>query len=1091
MKRMKKFFWLVLCGMVAMNALAQRAIISRASVEKRATIAREMPLGPGKEEAVQFANQFSIPVREIDINGRIKEIHRIENNTPLYYGTQNLNAARTVSTNRIWDGSIDGMKLRGKNILVGLWDGGMIRTTHAEFGSRAYSMDSGFEIVGHATHVAGTIGATGLEPGAVGMANQCYIEGYDWDNDNGEMRQAAKDGLLLSNHSYGFIHGFDYNSTERRWEWFGDTDISEVEDYKFGFYGSDARAWDDIAYDNPHYLIVKSVGNDRLEGPVSGGEHYVFDNGWKVSNMVRNKDGGPDGFDCIGTEGTAKNILTVGAVEDIVDGYRVPEDVVMTYFSAFGPTDDGRIKPDLVGNGTNLYSSYYQNDNDYNSLSGTSMATPNVAGSLALLQELHFRRFKRYMKSSTLKGLVLHTADDAGNAGPDYTFGWGLLNTFTAAKFISNDALILVEDSITDHRDRRYKLYAPGDSLLKVTICWTDPQGPLLAPSLDPGDLALVNDLDIRLVKGSDSSIYEPYILDPVHPGDPAITGDNFRDNIEQIFLPGPEAGFYDLVVSHKNDLSDSIQHFSLIFQGAGQVYVAGDSTYLDASNGFLQVTDAPEYPPDSRFVWLIEPLNQEKVSFNFTAFETDINDVVTLYDGRDSTSPVIGTLSGVLTYPDTLFTSTGGALFITFKSGNQGSYKGFSARYCTEPPREEIEIFGEMNPCYQSLESYFFTDRPETDYLWTLSDNAIDSSILQGNRVFIHIPEDQFNLTVTPGNRCGEGDPSSRNIIPEIAPPVISQGMEGDTVPCTNTPTLFSVAHDPGAFYRWALPAGWLGRGDSSSIWVTPVGEPGTVSVFPANSCGESEAIELMVYPLPLPVKPVIECERFTPCEESVQDFYIQAEEEADYRWNVENGWEIIGPDSLDRVTVSIGSGTSGRMFITSSNQCGEVQNSRNFLLSPSPALPDLVLEPSSYEGLKEIRIRNYSLFAEVNWFRNDSIIPGFNGQTLIVHRNGTYSVDVTTEEGCLGTTHEADRVKVSEESLRFSIFTGSDGVIQIENDTGNPAVIQAFDLTGRTVFSGGLQPGTNIYRTTRRGLLILRVEGGSQVKTEMVFLY
>ena len=55
---------------------------------------------------------------------------------------------------------------------------------------------------------------------------------------------------------------------------------------------------------------MKSAGNDRLEGPGSEEEHYVWDNGWEVSTVERNKDGGPDGFDCIGTQGTSKNILT-------------------------------------------------------------------------------------------------------------------------------------------------------------------------------------------------------------------------------------------------------------------------------------------------------------------------------------------------------------------------------------------------------------------------------------------------------------------------------------------------------------------------------------------------------------------------------------------------------------------------------------------------------------------------------------------------------------------------------------------------------------------------------------------------------------
>ena len=216
------------------------------------------------------------------------------------------------------------------------------------------------------------------------------------------------------------------------------------------------------------------------------------------------------------------------------------------------------------------------------------MAAPNAAGSLALLQELHFKKYDRFMKSATLKGLVLHSADDAGNAGPDYKFGWGLLNTLSAARLISNDNNILFEDSIVDQTIRNFRFYAPGDSSIKITLCWTDPMGPSVIASLDPKDTILVNDLDIRLIKLNDSTIYKPFILIPETPDLPAQKGDNFRDNIEQIYLPVSENGYYDLVISHKEFITDTVQHFSLIFEGVSQVFVAEDSTYMDKNNGFF-----------------------------------------------------------------------------------------------------------------------------------------------------------------------------------------------------------------------------------------------------------------------------------------------------------------------------------------------------------------------------------------------------------------------------------------------------------------------------------------------------------------------
>src|SRR5262249_32640354 len=140
-----------------------------------------------------------------------------------------------------------------------------------------------------------------------------------------------------------------------------------------------------------------------------------------------------DTFDCLASYTCAKNILTVGAVtkinnnDNLNNGWTQVSDVQLASFSGCGPTDDGRIKPDVVGCGVFIFSSISDSAKAYGYLSGTSMATPNVSGSLLLVQQ-HFNNLKgRFMRSSTLKGLAIHTADEAGNAGPDYSFGWGLI----------------------------------------------------------------------------------------------------------------------------------------------------------------------------------------------------------------------------------------------------------------------------------------------------------------------------------------------------------------------------------------------------------------------------------------------------------------------------------------------------------------------------------------------------------------------------------------------------------------------------------------------------------------------------------------
>jgi len=515
-----------------------------------------------RAEVLSFSQLNNIPVRIENDSVTIEMQYINQFGKPEYYMTENKNAAATISTNRVFSGGGAGLSLDGTGMTLHEWDGGGVLTTHQEFDSRVTQGDSPSGTNYHSTHVAGTMVASGVDTYAKGMSPNADLRAYDWNSDNSEMSsQAASYEPMISNHSYGFIRGWYYDGSS--WTWYGDDGVSSTEDYLFGFYDSNAQAWDNIAYNAPYYLICKSAGNDRGEGPSNAG-----------TGGNPEKDGGTDGYDCIGSQGTGKNILTVGAVADIPGGYTNPSDVVMSSFSCWGPVDDGRIKPDVVANGIGLYSTYNTSNTSYYSLSGTSMATPSAAGSLMLLQE-HYEDLNgagSKMRAATLKALVIHTADEAGpDTGPDYMFGWGLINIEKAAEKITEDQTndVIIEQTLSDGGSYTTNITATSGYPIKVTICWTDPAGTPPSPSLNPSTPMLVNDLDLR-IEDQSANIFYPWQLDKDNPSNAATnTGENNIDNVEMVYIESPTPGeTYSIIVDHDGTLSGGSQAFSMIISG-------------------------------------------------------------------------------------------------------------------------------------------------------------------------------------------------------------------------------------------------------------------------------------------------------------------------------------------------------------------------------------------------------------------------------------------------------------------------------------------------------------------------------------------
>ena len=521
-------------------------------------------------------------INYLSINGEKKRVLKedakvfvltdIINSKPIYTTTDNEDAALATGTNHLQVGGSLGLDLDGTGITVRVWDGGPVQTTHAEFQNadntlsrttnvESLNTDGSGDPDFHGTHVTGTISAKGVNPSAKGMASAITVRNYNFNNDTSEMVVAVNETvpMLLSNHSYGVP--------------INQAGGGQLDAWQMGAYSSAAREVDDIARANPKYLIVASAGNGGTDS-YSGGLAPGFD------KLTGNKN--------------AKNNLVIANASPTLNINPFTGEVNMTFVinpsSSQGPTDDLRVKPDIAGDGTQLTSPVP--GDTYGTISGTSMASPNVTGSLSLLQQYYNQLNGEYMNASTLKGLVCHTAlDDVNTVGPDPNFGWGLLDAKRSAEVITedNNGVAVIEELTLANNSTYTRDFTVGTQTgvkLSATICWTDIKG-VAATSADENSQVsrLVNDLDIRLIK--DGVAYMPWRLEYSGFGFSNSKGDNIVDNVERIDIETPEPGNYTLIVSHKGSLESAVpfepleQNFSLIVTGNNLTLSIDDNNLL------------------------------------------------------------------------------------------------------------------------------------------------------------------------------------------------------------------------------------------------------------------------------------------------------------------------------------------------------------------------------------------------------------------------------------------------------------------------------------------------------------------------------
>ncbi|NIA14118.1 MAG: S8 family serine peptidase [Nitrospiraceae bacterium] len=441
--------------------------------------------------------------------------------------------------------------LDGSGVNVLLYDSGTARSTHVDFGGRLSVRDAS-GMAEHPTHVAGTIGGDGTASGGTfrGMAPGVTIQSYGFEYDGSDTFLYTNPGDLEANYLEAIqVYGAEISNnsigTNTAWNGFP----CEFE----GDYGATS-------------ILIDQIVRGGLGTPM----RVVWANG--------NERGGACGnlYATTAPPAGAKNHISVGALNS--------DDDSMTDFSSWGPTDDGRLKPDVSAPGcqTNgdmgVTSCIDASDTAYGASCGTSMAAPGVTGVCALiLQDWKARVGAPLPRNSTLKVLLAHNAADRGNVGPDYRFGYGSVRAQATIDFARLGTF--VEDTLSQSAQKLLFVdVPPGTPALKATLAWDDYPG---AANTIP---ELVNDLDLVAIAPGGGSTHYPWTLDPANPGNPAIrTQPDRRNNIVQVVVDEPTPGTWTIRVTG-HAVPQGPQVFSVATTPSFSTSTARGTISLDAS---------------------------------------------------------------------------------------------------------------------------------------------------------------------------------------------------------------------------------------------------------------------------------------------------------------------------------------------------------------------------------------------------------------------------------------------------------------------------------------------------------------------------
>lgn len=417
-----------------------------------------------------------------------------------------------------------GPKFDGSGVSVAVNDDGFVGP-HIDFTGRTEQSDVAGDFTGdHGDMVTGILGGAGnLNPIMEGMAKGAYlhIRQYSGSLPN-TVSLHQNDSVMIFSSSYGNGCNAGYTTLS-----------SQV---------------DQEIRQNPSLIQVFSAGNS---GTSDCG--YGAGSGW--GNIT-------------GGHKQGKNVIATANME---------RDEGLAGSSSRGPAMDGRIKPDITAHGNGQIST--DPNNLYSAGGGTSAAAPGISGVLAQLYQA-YRTFNSgdNPESPLLKASLLNSADDLGNVGPDFEYGWGRVNARRALEIIENNQYFV--DSVTNFSSDNFTLNIPnGVSEARIMLYWLDYEA-------SPASMvALVNDLDLEVNNGS---VQLPWILDPTpnasNLSTPATNGADHLNNMEQVVLTNPSAGNVSIDVTGF-DVPQGPQKYYVVYTF---VYDEIEVIYPNSGEGFV-----------------------------------------------------------------------------------------------------------------------------------------------------------------------------------------------------------------------------------------------------------------------------------------------------------------------------------------------------------------------------------------------------------------------------------------------------------------------------------------------------------------------